>query len=100
MTGDHQDVHVLTHSFPARRSSELGSRSISPTSASASTCRAARIAKPGGATPMRAGCAAPDGAVAPERLAAGTGAVHSGAMPPAPLLSFAGQSFEIGRAHV
>src|SRR3546814_16600060 len=42
---------------------------------------------------MRAGCAAPDGAVAPERLAAGTGAVHSGAMPPAPLLSFAGQSF-------
>src|SRR3546814_18022621 len=42
---------------------------------------------------MRAGCAAPDVAVAPGRLAAGTGAVHSGAMPPAPLLSFAGQSF-------
>src|SRR3546814_10068172 len=42
---------------------------------------------------MLAGGAAPDGAVAPERLAAGTGAVHSGAMPPAPLLSFAGQSF-------
>lgn len=42
---------------------------------------------------MRAGCAAPDGAAATGRLAAARARRHSGAMPPAPLLSFADQFF-------
>src|SRR3546814_2334267 len=30
MSGDHRDLHVLTHSFPTRRSSDLRHRDASP----------------------------------------------------------------------
>src|SRR3546814_3822875 len=35
--GDHRDLHVLTHSFPTRRSSELLSMSVNPVTTSLTT---------------------------------------------------------------
>src|SRR3546814_20781454 len=42
MFGDHRDLPVLTHSFPTRRSSDLGQTSLLPDDAYGGTMRLAR----------------------------------------------------------